>query len=88
MTLVTRLQPALVVSDIALLGKHGFELLREIRSLKPSEGGKVPVIAITGLSTPLDQMRTPAAGFGAILLKPFTPDLLQQVISEVIQRRT
>ena len=53
--------------------EDGFELLREIRSLDPSDGGKVPVIAITGLSRPLDQMRAPAAGFDAILPKPFTP---------------
>jgi CheY-like chemotaxis protein len=31
-------------------------------------------------------MRAPAAGFDAILPKPFTPDLLLEVISEVIQR--
>ena len=62
-------------------------LLREIRPLDSSHGGGVPVIAITGLSRPLDQMRAPSAGFDAILLKPFTPDLLLQVISEVIQSR-
>jgi CheY-like chemotaxis protein len=38
-------------------GKEDFELLREIRSLDPSDGGKAPVIAITGLSRPRDQMR-------------------------------
>jgi CheY-like chemotaxis protein len=87
MTIVPRFQPDLVLSDIAMPDKDGFELLREIRSLDPSDGGKVPVIAITGLSRPLDQMRAPAAGFDAILPKPFTPDLLLQVISEVIQSR-
>jgi CheY-like chemotaxis protein len=88
LTLVLHFQPDLVLSDIAMPGKDGFELLREIRSLDPSLGGKVPVIAITGLSRPLDQIRAPAAGFDALLLKPFTPDVLMQVISEVIQRRT
>ena len=57
-----RFQPDLVLSDIATPDKDGFELLREIRSLDPSNGGKVPVIAITGLSRPQDQMRAPAAG--------------------------
>jgi CheY-like chemotaxis protein len=82
------LHPDLVLSDIAMPGKDGFELLREIRSLDPSDGSEVPVIAITGLSRPLDQMRAPAAGFDAVLLKPFTPDVLLQVISEVIHRRS
>ena len=88
LTLVLEFQPDLVLSDIAMPGKDGFELLREIRSLDAVQGGKVPVVAITGLSRPLDQIRAPAAGFDAVLLKPFTPDALLQVVSEVIQGRT
>ena len=66
-------------------GKDGFELLEEIRTLDLSSGGEVPVIAITGLSRLLDQMRAPAAGFDALLLKPFTPVTLLRVISEVLE---
>jgi CheY-like chemotaxis protein len=83
--LIVRLQPVLVVSDIAMPRKDGFELLQEIRTLDLSSGGEVPVIAITGLSRPLDQMRAPAAGFDALLLKPFTPAALLQIISEVLE---
>jgi hypothetical protein len=84
LALVPRFQPDLVLSDIAMPGKDGFELLREIRSFDP----KVPVIAITGLSRPLDQVRAPAAGFDAVLLKPFTPDVLLKVVSAIIEQRT
>jgi len=73
----------LVVSDIAMPDKDGFELLREIRSLDLPQ--KIPVIAITGLSRPLDQIRAPAAGFDALLIKPFTPEALLRVISEVLE---
>ena len=79
------LHPDLVLSDIAMPEKDGFELLREIRSL--DDESEVPVIAITG-SRALDQMSAPAAGFDAVLLKPFTPDVLLQVISEVFHRRS
>ena len=80
---IIRHQPALVVSDIAMPDKDGFELLQEIRSLDLSQ--KVPVIAITGLSRPLDQIRAPAAGFDAVLIKPFTPEALLRVIREVLE---
>ena len=40
---VVRHQPALVVSDIAMPDKDGFELLQEIRSLDLPQ--KIPVIA-------------------------------------------
>jgi CheY-like chemotaxis protein len=81
--LVVRLRPALVVSDIAMRDKDGFELLQEIRSADLPR--KVPVVAITGLSRPLDQLRAPAAGFDALMLKPFTPDAFVRVISEVLE---
>lgn len=87
-TLVPSFQPDLVLSDIAMPDKDGIELLREIRSLDPSDGGEVPVIAITGLSSPRDQLRAPVARFDAVLLKPFTPEVLLQIILEVIQYRT
>jgi CheY-like chemotaxis protein len=80
---VVRHKPALVVSDIAMPDKDGFELLQKIRSLDLFQ--KVPVIAITGLSRPIDQLRAPAAGFDALLIKPFTPDALTRVISEVLK---
>lgn len=86
LTELRHLQPDLVLSDIAMPGRDGFELLREIRSLDRSEGGEVPVVTITGLTRALDRMRAPAAGFDALLLKP-SPDALLQVVSEVIQRR-
>ena len=82
--LVPRLRPDLVLSDIAMPGKDGFELLREIRSLDSSSGGEVPVVAITGLSRPLDKMWVPTAGFDAVLLKPFTPEALLRVIDGLL----
>lgn len=40
---------ALVVLDIILKGKNGFELLRDFR--KQPDGDKVPIIIITGMNT-------------------------------------
>jgi CheY-like chemotaxis protein len=74
-----------VVSDIAMPGVDGFELLRQIRELGPNEGGNVPVIAITGLVRQADRIRN--AGFQACLFKPFTPDELLEEIRLLDPRR-
>ena len=82
---IRRLRPDLVLSDVAMPGKDGFELLNEIRSMDQSEGRKTPVIAITGLAREVDRVRLPSAGFNAILRKPFTPEALLRVISDLLE---
>ena len=76
--------PNMVLSDIAMPGMDGFELLHEIRALRPEAGGSVPVIAMTALVTYADRARILNAGFQACLPKPFTPDKLVEAILTVL----
>jgi two-component system CheB/CheR fusion protein len=57
-----------VVSDLAMPGMDGYELLRELRT-RPRTAG-VPAIAVTGLGQSEDAERSRAAGFCAHLAKP------------------
>jgi CheY-like chemotaxis protein len=82
---IRRARPDLVLSDLAMPGRDGFELLQEIRSLDRSERRDTPVIAITGLGRDIDRARLPLAGFNAILRKPFTPDALLRAITELLE---
>src|SRR4030088_2625928 len=50
-------RPNLVLSDISMPDRDGFDLLRDIRALGPHAGGSVPVIAMTALVTHLDRAR-------------------------------
>jgi len=77
-------RPNMVLSDISMPGRDGFELLREIRALGPEAGGSVPVIAMTALVTHADGRRILNAGFQAYLPKPFTPDRLVETILTVL----
>ena len=77
-------RPNLVLSDISMPGRDGFDLLRDIRALGPDAGGSVPVIAMTALVTHLDRARIVDAGFQACLPKPFTPDKLLETILTVL----
>jgi CheY-like chemotaxis protein len=76
--------PSVVISDITMPGKDGFELLREIRALGADGQGRVPVIAMTALVTQADRARLLHAGFQACLPKPFTPDKLVEAILSVL----
>jgi len=81
--LIPRLQPDLVVSEIAMPGKDGFALLREIRTLDPSSGGAAPIIALAEIGSGYTGHKLHDAGFAAVLQKPFTPRDLVKAIAWV-----
>ncbi len=54
-------RPDIVLSDIAMPNRDGFEFLQDIRALGPENGGSVPVIAMTALGRVADRNRTIAA---------------------------
>jgi CheY-like chemotaxis protein len=77
---VQRQHPDVVLSDICLPDRDGFQLLRDIRALGPENGGTVPVIAMTAFGAFSGEDQTAAAGFQKHLDKPFGPDELLQAV--------
>jgi CheY-like chemotaxis protein len=76
-------RPNLVLADIKMPERDGFELLRKIRALGMSAGGSVPIIAMSALVTHASA-RMFQAGFQACLPKPFTPEKLVETIQTVL----
>jgi DNA-binding response OmpR family regulator len=76
--------PNIVLSDISLPNRDGFELLQDIRSLGPEQNGEVPVIAMTALEGIVDFGLTIDNGFQAHLHKPFRPDQLLATVSSTL----
>jgi CheY-like chemotaxis protein len=76
--------PDLVLSDLVMPRRDGFDLLNDIRSLGSIAGGTVPIIAMTALVRYPDRERTRHAGFEAQLLKPFSPKQLLDAILSVV----
>jgi PAS domain S-box-containing protein len=73
--------PHVLVSDIGLPGRDGYELVRRVRELETARGGpRLPVIALTAFARPEDQRKTIAAGFDLHLSKPLRPHLLLDAI--------
>ena len=72
----------LVLMDVMLAGTDGIEATRAIRAL-PGPRGQVPIVGISGRSTPGDEARGRAAGMDGYLTKPVSPRVLASVIAEL-----
>jgi CheY-like chemotaxis protein len=81
--LLPSLRPDVMVTDISLPLKDGFELLRVVRAL-PSPASRLPVIALTGYTSAQDAERITRAGFARYAAKPLAGDTLTRVIAEVV----
>ena len=65
--------PDVLLSDIGMPDKDGFDLIREVRSLPPDRGGHVPAVALTAYTRAEDRTTTLAAGFDMHIPKPVQP---------------
>ena len=74
------LKPNVIISDIAMAGENGYELIRKIRSLPAEAGGRIPAVALTAYAGVADRRRALLAGFQTHLSKPIEPDDLLAVI--------
>ena len=80
---VSAWRPDVLVSDIGLPGRDGYDLLREVRALGEENGGAVPAIALTGFSELEDSRRAIAAGFQVHVGKPIDAALLTHAVANV-----
>jgi CheY-like chemotaxis protein len=69
-TLLSRVRPDILVSDLSMPGVDGYTLIRSIRALPPESGGRIPAIAITAFTEDYDSRKAHAAGFDAYVRKP------------------
>lgn len=77
------IKPDVLVVDLTEGDKDGHWLIRQVRSLKPEDGGVVAVIAVSAAGNPAGLARAGAAGFVACLVKPLDPWQLCRVIAGV-----
>ena len=80
-----RFSPDVLVSDIKMPDRDGYDLIREVRSREPERGGKIPAVALTADVRAEDRMSILAAGFQMQVTKPVDPDELAVVILSLIR---
>jgi K+-sensing histidine kinase KdpD/ActR/RegA family two-component response regulator len=71
----------LVLSDIAMPGQDGYELIREIRAMPSSRLAGVPAAAVTAHAREDERERALAAGFQMHLAKPIHPATLAKAVA-------
>ena len=74
-------RPELVISDILLPGRNGYEVLHEIRA--DPELAAIPVVFLTGKDADDDIWEGYVAGADYYLTKPFDPDELIAFVRHV-----
>lgn len=79
-------QPDVLVSDIGMPGRDGYDLIRHIRTLSTESGGHVPALALTAFARSDDRRRAIGAGFHMHLAKPVEPAELVTVVSSLAHR--
>jgi CheY-like chemotaxis protein len=75
-------KPDVAVLDIGLPEMDGYELARRLRAADPPFRGKL--IALTGYGQQQDVERALAAGFDAHLTKPVEPDVLLELVAQLL----
>ncbi|SHL71846.1 PAS/PAC sensor hybrid histidine kinase [Nitrosospira sp. Nsp11] len=63
-------RPDVIVSDIGMPEKDGYQFIREVRSLPATDGGKTPAIALSAFAHSEDRTRAITAGYQMHLSKP------------------
>ncbi|MEH2182861.1 protein kinase domain-containing protein [Nostoc sp.] len=80
LTVLTQSQPNLIVSDIGMPEMDGYMLMRQVRSLKPEQGGTILAIALTAYAGEMDRQQAITAGFQQHISKPVDPEELVKAI--------
>jgi CheY-like chemotaxis protein len=64
----------------------GYELLKRVRTLEQSRGGRIPAIALTAFARSEDRTRALRAGFLVHVSKPVEPSELVATVASVTGR--
>ncbi|HEY9640078.1 MAG TPA: PAS domain S-box protein [Coleofasciculaceae cyanobacterium] len=79
-------KPDMLICDIGMPKMDGYELMRQLRSFPPEQGGQIPAIALTAYAGEIDQQQAIAAGFQRHLAKPVEPEALVRAIVTLMKQ--
>ena len=76
-------RPDVILSDIGLPDEDGLQLMRKVRRLPPSRGGRVPAVAVTAFTLCDDAEEATRAGFQRHFRKPVETAALFSALADL-----
>ena len=80
------LHPDLIISDIGMALRDGYQFMRLVRTMSSSEGGRTPALALTGYVQTEDRTRALLAGYQEHIAKPVEARKLIAAVHRLTQR--
>jgi CheY-like chemotaxis protein len=84
--LLSSSRPDVVVSDIGMPVKDGYQFIQELRRRAPEAGGRVPAIALTAFARAEDRTRAMMAGYQVHISKPIHAHELIATVASLVGR--
>ncbi len=76
----------LLISDIGMPQKDGYELIREVRRNEQGKGKRMPAVALTAYARVQDRMQAIMTGFSTHVAKPVEANELIMVVASLARR--
>jgi PAS domain S-box-containing protein len=80
-------RPDALISDLAMPDEDGYELIAQVRSRSPRQGGDIPAIALSAYTRAEDSLHALAAGFQMHVPKPVEPETLLAVVASLTGKK-
>ena len=80
------LRPHVLVSDIGMPDKDGYQFMRDLRRIGAAQGGDTPAIALTAFARSEDRTRAMVAGYQIHISKPIEPQELIATVASLAGR--
>jgi signal transduction histidine kinase/ActR/RegA family two-component response regulator len=78
--------PDIVVSDIAMPGVDGYQLMEKIQAMIFDDDRQIPVVAITAYAKDEDRQRALSSGFQSYLAKPVELSALVSAVADGVRK--
>lgn len=79
---IERFLPSVMIIDIFMPGRSGFDLIEDFRNTQKYEN--IPKIFLTCLDDDIERMTARARGVERYITKPFSPDEIIKCVNEIV----